>query len=324
MLTPPLDDYYTQGFRARRVLPFTVNVGSTISEPAEADDDRLIAVIREAARSSEPLYAELAKMALGWWAILDPRGIRRAIERVKRGELGSLDDLLGLVAMRLRMGHYQQFPADLLAEIDECLLAFNYAATPNTVIAPDIESSLITLYAAQLLAGQVYGTAGMAGSGLTGWQEQRLGEGLAENWLRHRASRGFALWNSHSERIIAVLALLADLAENAMLKELAAVLLDKLLLGLAVNSFRGTYAAPRAEARSLWLRSGALAPEALLNYLLWGVGGFNSYIRGAVSLGLAGASYRAPELLRTIALDRWPDMLSLSVSRSQKVSTSTR
>ena len=27
VLTPPLEDYYTTGFRARRVLPFTVNMG---------------------------------------------------------------------------------------------------------------------------------------------------------------------------------------------------------------------------------------------------------------------------------------------------------
>jgi hypothetical protein len=309
LLTPSIEDYYTQGFRARRVLPFTVNMGINTSEPVGDYDERLVAVITEAARSYDRLYAEMAKMALGWWQTLDPGGIRQAIGRVERRELDCLGDLLGLVALRARMGHYEQFPADLLAEIDGCLLAFDYAnPTPKGLFSS--ESNQITLYAAQILAGQLYGEKTMMASGPTGRQEQRRGEALAEEWLRRHAQRGFGLWNAHTERTVAALALLADLAASDGVRDLATVLLDKTLFGLAVNSFRGAYAAPRAEARASWLRSAALAPEAPLNYLLWGVGGLNTYVRGAVSLGLAGKNYRAPELLRAIALDRWPDMLS--------------
>ena len=309
-LTPRPEDYYGQGFRARRVLPFTVNMGVNYCEPVGTPDERLIAVMTEAARSYDYLYAELAKMALGWWQVVDPRGVRKAIERVRRRELGCLDDLLGLVAMRLRMGHYESFPAEVLPEIDECLLSFDYAPALTTAVDLSVESNQITLYAAQILAGQVYGDKAMAASGLTGRQERSRAEELAEEWLRRHAQTGFALWNSHLERTVGALALLADLAESEAVGELAAVLLDKLLFGLAVNSFKGTYAAPRAEARAAWLRSGALAPEAPLNYLLWGVGGLNGHTRGAVGLGLAGKNYQVPELLRAIALDRWPGMLS--------------
>jgi hypothetical protein len=363
VLTPPIEDYYTQGFRARRVLPFTVNMGVTASEPDGDYDDRLITVIREAARGSDRLYAELAKMALGWWQTLDPSGIRAAMAQVGRSERGCLDDLLGLVTMRVRMGHYPQFPADLLGEIDACLLSFNYESVqlpePRSVLSevrrhpersaaqskePDavegcglvanslaslqphpstaqrktrcsaqdafVESNQITLHAAQIIAGQLYGGETMTASGLTGAQVRSRGEELAAVWLRRHAQTGFALWNSHTERTISALALLADAAEDEGLRDLAAVLLDKLLFGLAVNSFRGAYAAPRAEARASWLRSAALAPEAPLNYLLWGAGGLNAHVRGAVSLGLAGRNYQTPELLRAIARDRWPDMLS--------------
>jgi hypothetical protein len=310
LLTPPIEDYYTQGFRARRVLPFTVNMGHLYHQPVEAYDERLITVMTEANRGSDRLYAEIAKMALGWWDVLNPGGVRAAIERVKRGELDCLDDLLGLVLIRLRMGHYQRFPADLLVDIDDCLLSFNYMPGPTTTIDLSVESNQITLYAAQTLAGQVYDRKTMTGSGLTGRQERNRGEKLAGDWLHRHAQTGFALWNSHIERMVASLALLADTAKSEAVGGLAAVLLDKLLFGLAVNSFRGAYAAPRAEARPLWLRSGALASEAPLNYLLWGVGGHNTHVRGAVGLGLAGARYQAPELIRTIALDRWPDMLS--------------
>lgn len=326
-LTPPLEDYYTQGFRARRILPFIVNTGTYYHEPVGAYDDRLIALAQEAARGDDRLYADFARLALGWQQTFDGRGIRQAIARVQRGELGCLDDLLGLAALRLRMGHRPQFPADLLGEIDACLLAFDYSdkadldpplqgtnsATQRPpawrAALPD-ESAQITLYAAQTITGQLHSKARLVASGLTGRQEQRRGEGLAAAWLRRRGQTGFALWNSHHDRTINALALLADAAQNASLRDLATVVLDKLLFGLAVNSFRGAYAAPRAEARASWLRSGSLAPEAPLNFLLWGVGGFNTHLRGAVGLGLAGRNYRTPELLRAIAHDRWPDLLS--------------
>jgi hypothetical protein len=322
VLTPPIEDYYTQGFRARRVLPFTVNMGVTVSESDDDYDDRLITVIREAARGSDRLYAELAKMALGWWQTLDPRGIRPAMAQVGRGEQGCLDELLGLVTLRVRMGRYPQFPADLLGEVDACLLSFNYTPTQTPALAGLCEASLwdrpsqfaesdqITLHAAQIIAGQLYGEKLLTAAGLTGEQMRRRGEELATVWLRRHAQTGLACWNSHTERIISALALLADAAEDAGLRDLAAVLLDKTLFGLAVNSFRGAYAAPRAAARASWLRSGSLAPEAPLNYLLWGAGGLNSHLRGAVNLGLAGRNYQMPELLRAIARDRWPDLLS--------------
>jgi len=305
VLTPPFEDYYAQGFRARRVLPFIVNMGTCYDEPSSLYDDRLIAVIKETAHSYDPLYAEMAKMALGWWTALEPKNIRRAIEQVRQCALDGLDNLLGLAAIRLRMGRYASFPADILTEIDDCLQSFNYAPQRTTTFDLSDESHQITLYAAQILAGQI-----MAASGLAGRQEQNQGETLAEDWLRCRAQTGFALWNSHIERTVIALSLLADCAESESIKGLAAVLLDKLLACLAVNSFKGVYAAPRAEARAMWLRSGALAPEAPLMYLLWGVGGLNAHVRSAAGLGLAGGNYRVPELIRTIALDRWPAMLS--------------
>lgn len=316
VLTPAVEDYYTQGFRARRVLPFTVNTGFTTEEPAGDYDDRLVAVIQDATRNSDPLTAGLARMALGWWQTLDLRSIRSALARVKERAWGCLDDLLGLAAMRLRMGQHPQFPADLREELDACLLAFDYvnpeSGRSEEIAAPDglTESDQITLYAAQIVAGQLYGSVTLPASNATGASVRALGEQLAGAWLRRHAQVGFTLWNSRHEPTISALALLADVVENEDLRDLAAAVLDKLIFGLAVNSFRGAYAAPRAEARAGWLRSGSLAPEAPLNYLLWGVGGLNTHLRGAVSLGLAGRNYRAPELFRAIALDRWPAMLS--------------
>ena len=161
LLTPRIEDYYSQGFRARRSLPFSVNTGVYVTEAAEDTDDRLIATVKQAARGSNPLYAELAKMAMGWWAVVDPRGVRYAIDRVRRYEAGCLDDLLGLAAMLLRVGGHSQFPADLLPELRDCLAVFDFEAlrkgAPASCLAIDlaVESNQITLYAAQIVVGQI-------------------------------------------------------------------------------------------------------------------------------------------------------------------------
>lgn len=309
-MMPEPETYYNRKFRARRVFPFYVSMGRYETEPVGTYDERLILSMKEADRSADGLYSQLAKMALGWWNIIEEKAIRDAIGRVKRYEADSLSDLLGLVAMSMRMGHYKEFPKDLLPEIDECIVSYNYALDKLTPIDMTADYNQIILYAAQVLAGQANSKETFAASGLTGRQERTRGEKLATDWLHTHAQRGFALWNTRIDLTVSALALLADLAKTDALAEMAVVMLDKLLFGLAVNSFQGTYAAPRADAQASWVRSGRLAPESPLNYLLWGVGTYNQFVKGLVSLGLAGKSYELPEMLRTIALDRWPGMLS--------------
>lgn len=309
-MMPEPETYYNRKFRARRNFPFYVSMGRYESEPVGTYEDRLIVSMKEADRSPDGLYSQIAKMALGWWNIVEPKVISDGIARVNAYEAESLSDLLALIAMRLRMGHYKEFPADVLPAIDECILGYNYALDKLTPIDMTLESNQIMLYAAQVLAGQSNSKAVFTASGLTGRQERTRGEKLAMDWLHRHAQRGFAQWNTRIDLTVSALALLTDLARTDALAELATVLLDKMLFGLAVNSFKGVYAAPRADARASWLRSGRLAPESPLNYLLWGVGTHNQYVKGMVSLGLAGKNYELPELLRTIAFDPWPGMLS--------------
>ena len=309
-LMPPAESYYDNRFRAEYVLPFANSNAVYSTQAAGSYEDRLILTMQEAQRSDDKLYAEIAKMALGWWEIVDLRDIRTVLGQIKRAEAQCLPDLVGLAGMQTRMAHYEKFPADLKPEIEECLTTFDYA--PQGVFAPDmtLEYNQIALYTAQILAGQAFPNTTFTASGLTGKQEHSRGEKLADAWLRQHAQTGCAQWNSRVDLIIAALAHLADLATSETTCELAAVLLDKLIFGLAIHSFQGTFGAARADTRATWMRSGRFSPEAALNSLLWGTGNHNSYFKGVVSLGLAGNNYELPEIIHTIGMDPRPEALT--------------
>jgi hypothetical protein len=249
-------------------------------------------------------------MALGWWEVVDVREIRTVIDQIKRSEAQCLPDLLGLAGMYVRMAHYKKFPADLKQDIEECLMAFDYAAQGVSAVDMSLEYNQISLYAAQILAGQALAKATFSASGLTGKQERSKGEERAADWLKSHAQTGFAAWNSHIDLVIAALAHLADLAKSEPVSELAAVMLDKLVFSLAIHSFQGTFGAARADARSSWMRSGRFAPESALNRLLWGTGNHNHSFKGAVSLALAGHNYELPDIIHTIGMDPRPIALT--------------
>jgi hypothetical protein len=304
VLMPPPGFYYDRGFRARRDIPFWTSNYHYYEAPEHAQDERLIELMQEAVRCYDPLYAELAKMGFGWWELLEVPPVQKVIGQVKRHEAGTLADLLGLAIMHLRMGHYEKFPPALLPEIEECLLSYDYSEAAAPVGDLDLECNQILLHAAHVLATQIDANATFAASGLTGKQERTRAEKAAAAWLKEHGQTGFAQWNSHLDLIVAALSQLADLAESETVSDLAAVLLDKTLFGIAINSFNGTFGASRGDATPSTLRSGRFAPEAAISRLGWGSGGYTPAFKGVVCLGLAGKNYELPDMIRSIAVDR--------------------
>jgi hypothetical protein len=310
VLMPSFGRYYDEKLRARRVLPFWVNARRYTSklegEAGASDDARLVELMQEAARGDDLLYGELAKMVLGWWGQVKLDAVYETLARIRSAEVGCLPDLVGLLGMVQRMARYRQFPRELASRIETCVLGFDFYGTP----AP-FESDRGLLYAGQTLAGQLYPHATFAASGRVGEAERQAGEAQLLAWLRQHAQAGFALWDAHLDALVIALAHLADLAVERTVRELAAVLLDKLLFGLALHSFQGTFGTTRGDTHTAELRSGRLAAESALNRLLWGVGGYSETLKGAVSLGLARGSYQLPEIVRRIALDRAPEVWSM-------------
>lgn len=288
VLMPPTGEFYDRKFRARHRLPFWVTPASRSSTAGY--DERLLEVVKTAARGND-VYAEVAKMSLGWWSSVKPAAIEASMARVNARTADALPDLVGLLGLRLRMSGYSDFPAALLPDLDACLLGFDYSHHADDPATWADAAQEAILLACRVLAGQIFPPLASA-------------NGAAAAWLLHRARYGFAAWNSHTAGLVLALAHLVDLAEDDSVSDLAAVLLDKLLFGLAVHTCGGDFGATRAETDPSWLRSTTFAPESALGRLLWGMGSYQGDLRAVLSLGLAGRRYQLPPIIRSIALDR--------------------
>jgi hypothetical protein len=302
LLMPPHEQFYEHHLRARRGLPFWV-VNRPYALATETPyEDRLVEALREAARESA-IFGELAQMAAGWWDALSLDVVRSAARRVAQRTAACLPDLLGLISIHTRYAQHEKFPAGLLPEVEAAILGFDYQPGPEAGCDLNSDANQVLLHACRILAGQRFAGATFAASSLTGQQERERGEEAATAWLRTRGQHGFGAWRSHTDLIVAALAHLVDLAEDDLIADLAAVLLDKTLFSIAIHSFRGAFAAPRADAQPIYLRSTHFAPETAISRLLWGMGSYQAGMFGAISLILAGESYQLPAVIHAIASD---------------------
>jgi hypothetical protein len=84
--------------------------------------------------------------------------------------------------------------------------------------------------------------------------------------------------------------------------ELAALVLDKLLFTMAVNSYKGVFGSTHGRSYSTDIKTGYREATSGISRLLWGMGIFNDHIRGTVSL--ACSSYALPPIIANIAADQ--------------------
>ncbi len=312
VLMPPMGEFYDRKLRARRILPFWVT-RPTKRKPSTADE-RLVEVIQAAARQKD-LFAEIAKMALGEWNQVKPASIQEAVKRVHDRHVNCLPDLLGLMGMVIRFGAYADFPAALLPVIKQVIRDFGMSELPATLDMS--ESDQLLLFSAWVLGKQIDAAAYSAlPPGIKANPETTSIDFLVA-WLGERGQNGFADIHSRLDRYVLALSYLVDLAEATILRELAAVILDRLLYDLAIHSIYGVYAPARGSVESAWLRSGRFTPESGLSNLLWGMGSNDGDLRSVLSLSLAGRQYQMPEVIRSIALDRPESMWAQERRRAQ-------
>jgi hypothetical protein len=126
---------------------------------------------------------------------------------------------------------------------------------------------------------------------------------LALAWLRQRGEGGFSDWDSSSSFAEDLVALshLVDLAETESVWEMAAVVMDKLFVTMAINSYRGVFGSTHGQTYASHVKSGLLEPTAGITRLMWGMGIFNHHIAGPVSLACS-EKYEFPSIISNIAL----------------------
>lgn len=313
-LMPGPEEYSLGGMRIRRNLRLHVSKNAFADQPAElgAYPQRRVEALLDATRRRGNLFSEIARMALEQWSQVKVGTIKQTVADLTQGAADNACHLVGLLGMLARFGENSSFPAELNRTLNEQVCGFPFWLVGKLCKETDQwgESQRILYFAAQILAGQLF--AGRTFSdGQSGRWHRGEGERGAIGWLQRRGRYGFEEWDSSRTVEAKVVALihLVDLAENDEAREMAAVLLDKIFLSMALNSYRGAFGSTQGAADSLSIRSARIAPSSGLSRLLWGMGIFNEHMMGSVSLACSDI-YLLPPIIGAIAADLPEAMLN--------------
>ena len=302
-LMPRPQEFYSGDNRTVRKLPLSVVTGHYSTAYYGDDASRRREALAHASRQKQNLFAEAAKLALG--QPVDEAAIEQAVARVKQRAVGSALDLLALLGILYRYAN--ALPASLKSRLANAALGYDYASEKPSRDG-DADDAIL-LHACGILAGQHFHDRRFSGTQETGQRQRERGEQQALSWLQARGTHGFPAWDSPDafEAIIVALSHLADLARTTAVREMAAVVLDKLLFTLALNSFQGTFGSTRDQATDVV--SGRLEATSGVSRLLWGQGIWNTQIAGVVSLACA-EGYEVPSLIQAIAITPVEEMWS--------------
>ena len=311
---PGPEEYALGGMRVRRRLRLHVAKNPFSDQPAEQGTypQRRVEALLDATRRQGNLFSEIARMALERWGQLREDVLRQTVADLTQGTAESGCTVVGLVGMLARFGENSLFPSELKRTLEErlCELPFWLEARRRKEAGRWGESEQIVQFAAETIAGQLFPEHSFA-DGQSGQRQREEGERGAIAWCRKRGRYGFMEWDSCEgvEARVVALIHLVDLAENDEVRELAAVILDKIFFGMAVNSFRGVYGSTQGKADSLSIRNARLAATSGISRLLWGMGVFNEQVMGSVSLACSDI-YFLPPIIEAIAGDLQDSMLS--------------
>jgi hypothetical protein len=319
VLMPHPDVYYLHNVRVTRELPFHIQKTDFAAVPYGSYAERRIEALADAAER-EGVYAEIAKMELGRWRTLNEAALRAALERIAAREDCSDFYLVGLLGALQRYGADEAFPPELGTQIEQTALGFRYWADDRGADAMWFwsENHQILFHACEVLAGQLFAEHEFTNTGRSGTWHRERGEHFALAWLQKRAAGGFREWDSNTyfEHDALALAHLADLAEDDALRDMAAVVLDKLLFTMALNSHRGVFGSTHGRAYAPALKGGRLELTSGMGRLLWGLGTFNVATLGSVALACA-RGYELPGVIAEIANARVEELWSRERHRQE-------
>lgn len=293
-------EYYERDLRITREIPIW-NLGRQqySSSPYGSYEERRQEALVSAAQGAG-LFAEIAKMALDQWTTVDTGAILGALESIQRV------DLLGILGMLYRFGDHEQFPKELLGPMEDAILDFPYGDSADWGTNDSaFEIHGILSPAVEILAGQRYPGRTFTRSGETGQLHRENSEQLALAWLHHSGAYGFSAWDSNvsfSEYLL-TLSHLVDLAESENLREMSAVLMDKLFTTIAINSYQGVFGSTHGRTYAPFVKGGLLEPTSGITRLMWGTGIFNHHFAGTVSLACMDM-YELPSIIRDIAVSK--------------------
>lgn len=311
-IMPRAWEMYESNIRMVKYLPAWVTGLNRFSEGLSGTlVERKQQALAYVAAKKDTLFSELAQLALGSWDQVDFKVIVRAAEEAGRGEVGSERTLLSLLGALARFGGQPNFERWVKKDLKQCALGFSFEAFAQTrdVAEHPAEATPLIVAASKVLAGQLYPDADFTGVALKGSQLRAQGETEALRWMQARGRYGFANWDSPEVYADTMMALsyLIDFARNEAVWELASVLMDKLFLSLALNSYKGVFGSTRGWSRTLALKSAYLEATSAITRLFWGMGVFNEQLGPLVSLA-SMRKYELPLVLAEIAASQPDEM----------------
>ncbi|MCX6032740.1 MAG: hypothetical protein NT169_26085 [Chloroflexi bacterium] len=305
-LIPSLQEYYEGNLRLERKVALAAVRNKYSQTSYGTFDERRGEALMDAARREINLFSEIAKMALGDWADVKNDVILEAIEGINQRKDCSDFYLVGLLGMLQRYGDDPSFPESLRQPLEACVLNFKYWADEPGADSMWFwsENHQILFHACEILAGQLYPERTFTNADQTGQWHREKGERLAISWLLKRGAGGFSEWDSNCyfEEDLLALSHLADLADSQPVYDLATVIMDKMFLTMALNSYKGTFGSTHGRTYTPHIKGARGESTAGISRLMWGMGVFNDKILATVSLACV-ENYGFPRIIGDIAAD---------------------
>lgn len=205
---------------------------------------------------------------------------------------------------------WHRVPADRWEEglhevVKEALLGFKFWIDQPGLDAMCYftENHQLVWHTAETLVGEAFPDDKFPNAGWAGAQHAEHGNRMALAWVRRKLASGFSEFDSNAYLAIDALALVA-LVEHAVSEDLRAAartLLDRIMLSLATNSWRGVHGAAHGRSYTPTLRAACLEETAPIMWWAWGMGALNEAVLPATAL--ATSTYTVPEAARAIAVD---------------------
>lgn len=164
------------------------------------------------------------------------------------------------------------------------------------------ENHQFVWHVAETIAGETFSDSVFDVDGRTGAEHAAEARVRAAGWMQRKLRGGFSEFDSNAYLAIDSYALCAliEMSTDEALVQAAETLLNKVLVSLASNSWRGTHGAAHGRSYVHTLRSSRFEETSPLLRLIAGVGSMNDAVLPATGLAIA-RKYRIPEVVRALA-----------------------
>lgn len=160
-------------------------------------------------------------------------------------------DMLYLMNALLGYRGHPAVAPELWQKTEDAILGFKFWYTQPTPpgIIDDMwywsENHQIIFHTLEYLAGQTFPDRIFTTTGMTGEEHRAHARAKILRWLDHKARFGFDEWHSnvYYQKDVTPLLTLVEFADEPEIATGAAMLLDRVFLDLALNSFRGAFGA---------------------------------------------------------------------------------